>query len=899
MKASEIRKTLKSLIWSKKFIQYFITNLLCLYVLIGYMDNAVEIYDLYILEPYISQIQCNGISAILVVCAVVKSINIVVKRYRSLYKYNSYLAIAALWLSIILLYYWMKGRYVYRCIIVSVTYVDAFVLMLSVYFIAAMVNSFRTMFKNDKNSIVANDLLIDWPITKLQEDILDYGDEPNQLVDKLLHLDPMRAWSFAITAPWGAGKTSFLNLVEDNLREKNIEIIKFNPRNSKSVSHIQEDFFNVLASVLSRYDSRCNKTFKDYMSSLMLIDNRGVIEKALNMYHIWDKESLKEKLQQVFARLDKRVIIIIDDFDRLSKDEIFELLKLIDSNAAFHNLIFLTAFDKVQVNKSLGIATQTEDAYFVDKFFDMELSIPVRPYTYILKFLTKELTQRIKDEAGDRNAIAAILQKRERLLQEYLPTLRDVKRFINLILMDFVYVQGEVNYDDYILLHLIKYKYPEEFKRLYRKEYIYVPTALCGNPELYCLKEDVSKDNPIFSVLTELFPTEKDFRMYQYRRIYERQSFDFYFINKIHGALKLSEMTELFCMSAADCNKQLDTWCISDNYTNDMITNLYAHDENRLGSWQQFLKFTDIVIRVALNRPNSRAYWLLLRLITLTNVEKYQHTYSQKQDDYKAHVLNLLLNDTCDKNLTLLRNIHSNIKIGRIDEDEIIIKDSDIFPYIKNQFAEYLNDRTNSYESRIDYLYSCVDHVASVNRLIMLDKKACSMFKDYITSSPHEYIHNFVRLSAVSSSVEWNGITGEPFASQIFGSYEAVEQFIVTCKDSNIHKADVVYRFWQIYKANGYKSIQFENQGNVQTKIDKGLKSEYVELQELMSIQKELGKIMEGSDEITDETFFAQQENISQLQSKVQKNHLYIQLHETLSKQLQSFVERLNKENQS
>ena len=82
---------------------------------------------------------------------------------------------------------------------------------------------------------------------------------------------------------------------------------------------------------------------KNYMSSLQLIDNRGVIEKAVSFYRIWNKENLIERIKKTIGSIQKRVLVIIDDFDRLSKEEILEVLKLIDNNAAFPNLIFLTA----------------------------------------------------------------------------------------------------------------------------------------------------------------------------------------------------------------------------------------------------------------------------------------------------------------------------------------------------------------------------------------------------------------------------------------------------------------------------------------------------------------------------------------------------------------------------
>ncbi len=104
---------------------------------------------------------------------------------------------------------------------------------------------------------------------------------------------------------------------------------------------------------------------------------------------------MKGTVEKSFKALSKRILVLIDDFDRLSKDEIEEVLKLIDNNAAFSNLVFLTAYDKEQVNKIFGDTYKTPDACFVDKFFNLEYSIPIRPYSYLSKYLEDSLVSQI------------------------------------------------------------------------------------------------------------------------------------------------------------------------------------------------------------------------------------------------------------------------------------------------------------------------------------------------------------------------------------------------------------------------------------------------------------------------------------------------------------------------
>ena len=188
------------------------------------------------------------------------------------------------------------------------------------------------------------------------------------------------------------------------------------------------------------------------MASLQLIDNRGVVEKFVNFYRIWNKDSLKNSIKNSFVSLDKKILVLIDDFDRLSKDEILEVLKLIDSNAAFTNLVFLTAYDKEQVNKSLGDSYMTKDACFVDKFFNLDFSIPSRPYSYISRYIEDKLCEFLNVDESEKKIFQQTITNRSSIFEEYIPTLRDAKRYINQFVLDFKQVRGDVMIDEYLLV---------------------------------------------------------------------------------------------------------------------------------------------------------------------------------------------------------------------------------------------------------------------------------------------------------------------------------------------------------------------------------------------------------------------------------------------------------------
>ena len=104
-----------------------------------------------------------------------------------------------------------------------------------------------------------------------------------------------------------------------------------------------------------------------------------------------------------------------------------------------------------------------------------------------------------------------------------------------------------------------------------------------------------------------------------------------------------------------------------------------------------------------------------------------------------------------------------------------------------------------------------------------------------VQQNPDYYIANFVRLGRVSSNPDYNSIICEPLWEQIFSNAENMESFIVSCK--GLEGGNVAYNFWQIFKANDFKEIEFMGQGNVQEKIDNEMKEEIKMLDELKNIQ--------------------------------------------------------------
>lgn len=513
---------------------YIGAGLLVLYTILGYKNPIMRWYNKHVIDEFLCKIESNIALQLLAFLLIGISIYDLIQKYKNRYQFDSRLIFLVVLLSTIIFICRLSGLYDYHSFLGFISYVDVMLLIGTSYVMVYIVNECLEL-KEENNDISSQDLdgiLHDCPITKEDDDIFDFKDEIRKIVSIIKDSDKNKTWSLAVTAQWGIGKTSFINCIVNQLeKEKDkIEVLVFNPRTSKSVATIQEDFFTQFTCILSKYDSRCSHVIKDYMSALQLIDNRGLVEKASHFYRVWNKVDLKDSIQKTLKRIPQKVLVVIDDFDRLSKDEILEVLKLIDSNAAFPNMFFMTAYDKKQVNKYFGDIGNAEDACFVDKFFNLEFAIPLRPYIYISRFIEGELNKKFPANDNQEIKFNDIVTRFQYLFRQYVPTLRDAKRYINQFALDYREVEYDVVLHEFILVQLIKYRFPEEYKQLYKTAFIEEKSLTA--PGLYFLKEHIPEDTKSLSILQELFPKDSGFVQERYRHIYSIQSFQNYFINQ-------------------------------------------------------------------------------------------------------------------------------------------------------------------------------------------------------------------------------------------------------------------------------------------------------------------------------------------------------------------------------
>lgn len=282
----------------------------------------------------------------------------------------------------------------------------------------------------------------------------------------------------AINGAWGSGKTSVLNLIRNNL-DDNCNIVKseFKCWWFKSDSEIILSFFDHLGSILTEnFDKKIIDSFLDIVKKgfplLKIAADIGdsvtspvtgtIIRSAVELFQreIFKNGTLEQKIDKLTIELQerslsKKILIIIDDIDRLSPDEMMTLFRLVKTVGQLPGVIFLLAFDKNIANKVVDDYFHVKDFLYLEKIIQVSFDVPVPLEASLQYWLYAGLMDimRINDSEEVSSRYSHAYQV---ILKKYIKTPRNVKRLLNSVSVTWPAIRNEVNCIDFISLETIR-----------------------------------------------------------------------------------------------------------------------------------------------------------------------------------------------------------------------------------------------------------------------------------------------------------------------------------------------------------------------------------------------------------------------------------------------------------
>lgn len=327
-----------------------------------------------------------------------------------------------------------------------------------------------------------NNYYDDSPITSKKQDVLSRGDFATGLAKTLLKLDADNGLCVALYGPWGSGKTSILNLMLEELEnaedfKDSTVVLKFNPWRFTSEEQLFHQFFIMLAHAFSDSKDKKLKKIADEIEQYVVlaeaIDNRAKIatllfkqaKKSALKNNIFDQDLSKQK-ELIIKRIiesNSKVLIVIDDMDRLSSSEIKLLFKLIKSVANFPNTIYLMAFDREVVVTALTEPGSLNGEQYLEKIIQVPIEIPLLRDSEVSTILLSKLNEIVKtfgmpyDPTRFQHAYYECVDLR-------IHSLREIKRLSNLLYTKCMIAGETVDFTDLLVLSLIELQYPDLYR---------------------------------------------------------------------------------------------------------------------------------------------------------------------------------------------------------------------------------------------------------------------------------------------------------------------------------------------------------------------------------------------------------------------------------------------------
>lgn len=281
----------------------------------------------------------------------------------------------------------------------------------------------------------------DRPIESVRHDVLNRSAFATGLAASI------RAWSgkdslvIALEGGWGTGKTSVKNMVLENLqsiRSKCPQIIEFSPWQISGTGTLVGTFFQELGIALGvdgKLGAKSGKKLMAYAKRLglvgdvttqigalislikpeagaLLVAGGAAVKKSAKVVQdgseasLADAEAAKKTLADLkhdlgasLASLTRPILVVIDDIDRLTTDEILQVFQLVKVNADFPNLVYLLLFERSIVEKALDRISGDRGHEFLQKIVQVEFHVPYTHRKYIEKALLPWLEMLFEDEA--------------------------------------------------------------------------------------------------------------------------------------------------------------------------------------------------------------------------------------------------------------------------------------------------------------------------------------------------------------------------------------------------------------------------------------------------------------------------------------------------------------------
>ncbi len=270
---------------------------------------------------------------------------------------------------------------------------------------------------------------------------------------------------------WGSGKSFFINMIGCAIsgcnKTSQLKLVKFSSWNYRNSNQLTIELLSTISEAIGvkevtkaidKYIKVFEGTSFQWLAGLTRIFCGG--DKTTQEYFNDVNEKLKNRNQTL--------IVAVDDIDRLVKEEVLEVLKLVRNTANFRNIVYVVAYDRAYVEETLKEYGINNSEKYLEKIFNVPFLLPEKSIER-KKALYKEILQKNiffnKTDKTD-SGIAAFVDD----FGEYL-SIRNVKKLAKQLLINTPFIRKdgltfELDIYDTLILYYLSIKYHKVYTHL-------------------------------------------------------------------------------------------------------------------------------------------------------------------------------------------------------------------------------------------------------------------------------------------------------------------------------------------------------------------------------------------------------------------------------------------------
>lgn len=312
----------------------------------------------------------------------------------------------------------------------------------------------------------------DRPIESSREDKLERAEFAHLLAERISAWRGQESLVIGLYGDWGSGKSSVKNLILEQLRKERDDspvIVEFNPWLVSGEEKITQSFFDEVGNRLEGFQKDASAkaratSWKKYAQVLEVASRAAtafdLVSPAFGIVSpgagAWAAKRLKkvqelaegaaksletrspslhdskQELREHFRKLPKPLVVVIDDIDRLTTEEICLVFRLVKSNADFPNIIYLLLFQRETAERALDQISNGTGKEYLQKIVQVGFDLPAPSLESLHEILFKEVNRIFEPivQDGDwENERWVNLWIRG--LSNYFENIRGIYRFLN------------------------------------------------------------------------------------------------------------------------------------------------------------------------------------------------------------------------------------------------------------------------------------------------------------------------------------------------------------------------------------------------------------------------------------------------------------------------------------